>query len=96
MRMMVTVRIGAEAGTKGIKDGSMPKAIEAFIQQFKPESAYFTIDHGDRIAFFVIAMAEAAQMPAIAEPFFAGFNAHVEFRPAMNVDDLKAGLKLSH
>ena len=28
-------------------------------------------------------------MPAVAEPWFLAFDAHIEFHPAMNLEDLK-------
>jgi hypothetical protein len=97
MRMMMTVTIAAEAGNRGLKDGSLPRTIEAFMQQFKPEAAYFTIAGGDRTAIFVLSMTDANQLPTLAEPFFEALGAHIELTPAMNADDLKAGLqKMPH
>jgi hypothetical protein len=93
MRMMMTVTIGAEAGNRGLKDGSLPRTIEAFVKQFKPEAAYFTIAGGDRTAIFVLSMTDAHQLPALAEPFFEALGAHIELTPAMNADDLKTGLQ---
>jgi hypothetical protein len=97
MRMMVKVTIGAKAGNQGIKDGSLPKTMEAFMQQHKPEAAYFTTEGGERTAFFVINMADGSAMPSVAEPFFQALGAEVDFRPVMNADELRAGLqKLPH
>ena len=40
----------------------------------------------------VVDLQDASQIPAIAEPWFIGFNAAVEFHPAMVAKDLeKAG-----
>ena len=95
--MMMTVKIGVEAGNRGIKDGALPRTIEAFMQQFKPEAAYFTTEGGDRTALFFLNMSETSQIPAMAEPFFQALGAHIELKPVMNGDDLKAGLqKLPH
>jgi hypothetical protein len=97
MRMMMTVRIGAEAGNRGVKDGALPKTIEAFMQQHKPEAAYFTTEGGDRTAIFFLHMTETSQIPGMAEPFFQALGAHIEFKPVMNGEDLKVGLqKLPH
>lgn len=97
MRMMVKVTIGAKAGNQGIKDGSLPRTIDAFMQQFKPEAAYFATEGGDRTAFFVVDMTDPSIIPSIAEPFFQALGAGVDFRPVMNADDLRAGLqKLPH
>ena len=97
MRMMVKISIGAKAGNQAIKDGSLPRTMEAFTQQYKPEAAYFTTEGGDRTAFFVISLTDPSLIPSIAEPFFHAMGAGVDFRPVMNADELRAGLqRLSH
>jgi len=58
----------------------------------KPETAYFTDDHGKRTAYVFFELRDASQIPAVAEPWFLAFNAHVEFHPVMVAKDLaKAG-----
>jgi hypothetical protein len=37
-------------------------------------------------------MADSADMPPFAEPFFAGLAADVEISPVMNPEDLQKGL----
>jgi hypothetical protein len=37
-------------------------------------------------------MKDASEIPAIAEPLFAGLNARIQLLPVMNADDLKRGL----
>jgi hypothetical protein len=41
----------------------------------------------------VFDMKDASSIPVVAEPFFMGLNADVQFTPVMNADDLKAGLE---
>jgi hypothetical protein len=67
--------------------------MEAFMRDHKPEAAYFTAQGGDRTAFFVVDLPEASAIPSLAEPFFMALNAHVDFRPVMNAEDLRAGLQ---
>jgi len=94
MRTLVTVTVGTEAGNGAIKDGSLPKIIEAFMREYKPEAAYFTTtEGGERSALFVIDLADPSAIPSMAEPFFMGLNARVTFRPVMNPDELSAGLQ---
>jgi hypothetical protein len=96
MRMMLKVSIPAEAGNSAIKDGSLPKIMADALERLKPEAAYFLAENGLRTAIMVIDVADPSDIPRIAEPFFAGFNAGVSLQPVMNADDLKKGLsKLS-
>ena len=93
MRTVVQVIIPVETGNKAIKDGSLPKTMESFMQRFKPEAAYFYAMNGKRSAFFVIDMPDPSDIPVIAESFFFNLNAEIFMTPAMNADDLKAGIK---
>lgn len=93
MRMMLRVSIPVESGNKGIKDGSLPKTIATFIEQHKPEAAYFTVENGSRTAYFFLDVADVSLMPVIDEPFFINHNAEIWFKPVMNAAELKAGLE---
>ena len=93
MRTMMRVTFPVEAGNKAIRENSLPKLMQAFLEQFKPESAYFFPSEGKRSALFVFDLKEPSQIPAIVEPLFMGLNAAVEFTPVMNADDLRSGLE---
>lgn len=93
MRTMVTVMFDAESGNKAIKDGSLPKIVETFIERFKPESAYFRALQGKRSMQFVFNLSDPSDIPSLAEPFFMGLNAEIEATPVMNADDLRKGLQ---
>lgn len=93
MRTMLRVSIAAEAGNKAIKDGSLPKIMEGFMQRHKPESAYFFAEAGKRTAQFVFDLSDPSDIPSIAEPFFMGLNAEISATPVMNGDDLRKGLE---
>jgi hypothetical protein len=46
-----------------------------------------------RTAFFFFDLADPTEIPSVAEPFFMNLNAQIEFCPAMDAADLKAGLE---
>jgi hypothetical protein len=92
MRMLMTVEMDTEASNRGIKDGSLPKLMESALDRLHPEAAYFTTHEGHRTAYLVLDVQEAPQMVEIAEPFFAGLNAKIDWSPVMNAQDLQEGL----
>jgi hypothetical protein len=65
------------------------KTIESILADLKPEAAYFAADNGKRTGFIFFDLKDASQIPAVAEPWFLAFDAHVELHPAMNLEDLK-------
>ncbi|MGE5337396.1 MAG: hypothetical protein ACM3PU_06180 [Gemmatimonadota bacterium] len=93
MRTLVTVTIDNEAGNRAIRDGTMSKIMETFTREHKPEAVYFTALDGKRTGLFVVDIASSSAIPAIAEPFFMQLGAHVDFKPVMNVEELRAGLQ---
>lgn len=93
MRTMLTVQFSAEDGNKAVKDGSLPKIVETFMERFKPESAYFRALNGKRSMQFVFDLSDSSDIPSVAEPFFSGLNAEIDATPVMNADDLRKGLQ---
>lgn len=92
MRTMLTVQMPVEKGNQAIKDGTLPRTMEKFMSDFKPEAAYFYPMNGKRTAQFVFDLKDPSQIPMVAEMFFSGMNAEVTMTPVMNADDLKKGL----
>jgi hypothetical protein len=89
MRCLLKVSIPVETGNATISDGTLSKTIESILNELKPEAAYFAEDNGQRTGFIFLDVKDASQIPAVAEPWFLAFQAHVEIHPAMNLDDLK-------
>jgi len=88
----MNVRIPHEQFNAAVKDGSAGPKLNRILEAAKPEAVYFTDDKGQRTAFIFLDMQDASQIPAIAEPWFLAFNAHVEIHPVMVPEDLaKAG-----
>ena len=92
MRMFLKVQMEVEAANRAIKDGSLPRIIQAFTEAAKPEGAWFTAMDGKRTMVAVFDLASPAQIPPLAEPFFTGLNARFELSPAMDAADLQTGL----
>ena len=95
MRTMLKVSFPVAAGNRAIKDGTLPKIVDAFVQRHKPEAAYFFADEGRRTMQYVFDMPDTSHIPSIAEPFFMGLDAEISFKPVMNLDDLRAGLDMA-
>lgn len=88
MRFMMKVSLPVEKANAAAKDGSLAKTIQSILAELKPEAAYFTDNDGKRTGFVVFDMQDSSQIPAVAEPWFLAFDAHIEIHPAMNLEDL--------
>jgi hypothetical protein len=95
MRMMLRFHIPVQAGNRAIKDGTLPKTMEALSQRLHPEASYFYPIDGQRAGMFVFDMKDPSEIPQIAEVLFTNLEADVSFSPVMNRDDLQKGLAAS-
>ena len=93
MRTLLKVTIPTEPGNRAILDGTLPKTMQAFVDEFKPEASYFFAENGQRTALFVVELKDATQIPVVAEPFFMNLGASLWSTPVMNANDLKVGLE---
>ncbi|MEU5657830.1 hypothetical protein ABZ802_19790 [Streptomyces sp. NPDC047737] len=91
MRMLLTAHMDTETANHAVSDGTMSKVIEEVVEHLKPEAAYFTLQNGQRTCLMVFDMEDSAQMPPLLEPLFHA-NSSISLQPAMNLEDLKAGL----
>jgi hypothetical protein len=89
MRMLMKVSLPIAEGNAAVADGTLGSTISSILSDLKPETVYFAEDNGARAAFVFLNITDSSQIPAIAEPWFLAFNAKVEFRAAMNLEDLK-------
>lgn len=93
MRMMMKVSIPVDSGNRGVKDGSLPRTVMGFVEKFKPEGCYFVAEGGNRTGLFFFDLKDATMLPSAAESFFINLNAAIEVTPAMNLEDMKAGVE---
>lgn len=77
-----------------VKDPNFLKTVEDYIKKFNCEGSYFTEVNGSRTMVLVLDLPSPDMIPAIAEPLFQGFDANVEIRPAMDLDDLKKAFSI--
>lgn len=92
MRTMLKLTFPVETSNKAVKEGILTNTVMRFVEQMKPESAYFYPEAGKRAALFVFDLEDSTLIPTSVEPFFANLDATVELTPVMNLEDLKAGL----
>ena len=86
---MMTVAIPVEEGNAAYRDGSLGKLVGQFINDHKPEAAYFsTNEDGERAGIMILDLKEPSDMIRLAEPWFLDLNARVTFKPVMNAQDL--------
>lgn len=92
MRVLLKVSLPVDSANDVIRAGKLGSTIQSILADQKPEAVYFVEMDGTRTAIVVVDIADASQIPAIAEPYFLAFNADVSFHPAMTPADLeKAG-----
>ncbi|WP_435972057.1 hypothetical protein [Streptomyces sp. Qhu_M48] len=92
MRMLLKVQMDTQMSNEAIKQGTLEKTMEKAMAVIRPEAAYFTTENGSRTAYIFFDLAECADMPKTAEPFFLELGAKVTYTPVMNREDLARGL----
>ncbi len=93
MRTLLKVSIPVEAGNTAVQEGRLAQVMQSLLEKLKPEAAYFVPEQGRRTALIFFDMQDPSQLVPISEPLFQGLNASLEFSPAMNAEDLRAGLQ---
>jgi hypothetical protein len=91
--MLLNIRFPHETFNSAVRDGTVGATLSRILEETRPESVYFTEQNGTRGAVMIVDVANASQIPALAEPWFLNFKADCEFRIVMTPEDLKgAGL----
>lgn len=93
MRMIMLVQMPNEPFNTAIRKGTAGAKVKEIVDALKPESAHFCEHHGERTGIFIVDVKNSYDIPSLSEPWFLSFNARVEFRVAMTLEDLgHAGL----
>ncbi len=87
MKMLVNVTFPIEPFNAMVKNGTVGHILGRIIDDIKPETIHFTEQDGCRAAVMVLEIANASDIPSIAEPWFLNFKAICEFRIAMTPED---------
>jgi hypothetical protein len=94
MRMIMNVTLPLEPFNSLVRSGEIAGVIRKILDAVKPDTIYFTEQDGYRGAIAVVNVAEASDVPRLAEPWFLGLEAECSFRIAMTPEDLgRAGLE---
>ena len=88
MRMIMSVELPLEPFNTFVRDGSAGQKIQKILEAIKPEAAYFHDNHGKRGGTLIVNLDSPSGIPALAEPWFLTFNAHIDLHPAMTPEDL--------
>ncbi|AVH99234.1 MULTISPECIES: hypothetical protein [Streptomyces] len=92
MRMLLKVQMDTQMSNEAIRQGTLEETLGKAMSAIRPEAAYFTTENGCRTAYVFFDLAESADMPKTAEPFFLELGAKVSYTPVMNREDLAKGL----
>jgi len=93
MRFLFRVSMPVEKFNQAVRDGVAHEKLGQILEATKPEAAFFTAKEGNRTAFLVVNLANASDIPSIAEPWMLHFDASIELLPVMTPQDLQqAGL----
>ncbi len=89
MRFLVKVHIPVEAGNAGLLDGSILPKIQNYLNEVKPEAAYFFLENGQRTLYVVLSIDRPEQLVEIGEPLWLDLKADVNVCPVMNAEDFE-------
>jgi hypothetical protein len=97
MRMLLKAVIDTEAGNERVNErlrsGALGEPLERWRELLQPEAFYYFPEDGQRAFIAVFDLADASQIPAIAEPLLLGAKAKVTLTPCMTVEDVKKGME---
>jgi len=89
---MIKFALPVESSNAAIRTGKLEKVFHQIVEDLKPEAAYFFPTGGERGGFFIVEMQDSSQIADMAERFFFGLRAQVEFVPAMSPAHWETGI----
>lgn len=88
MRTILFVQLPLEPFNTAVRNGTAGATMKKILDDAKPEAAYFTEIDGHRSGILIVDIPSASDIPRFTEPWFLSFNAEVQLRPAMTIEDL--------
>jgi hypothetical protein len=97
MRMLLKAVMDTEAGNERINErlrsGASGAPLERWRELLQPEAFYFFAEDGQRAFIAVFDLADASQIPAIADPLLLRAKAKVTITPCLTVEDAEKGME---
>jgi hypothetical protein len=93
MRMLLKAVFDTAATNELFRRGEVPEAFNRLEEVLQPEAYYGFVEDGQRTSIYIFDMADASQIPMIAEPMFQQGNAKVTLTPCMTLEDVKKGIE---
>ena len=87
MRFLTRVTLETETANNLVRNPEFRSKLDAIFAEIRPESVYFCVEGGRRTLYALVDVANNSDLPRIAEPFWLGLKAGVEFIPAMTKED---------
>ena len=89
MKFLVKATMPVKAGNAYVRGSDLQSRMDTVMGDVRPEAAYFTIDNGQRTAYFVMNVEDSLDLPRIAEPLWQAWEADVTFIPVIPAEDME-------
>lgn len=93
MKFLVIAQMSTETTNKAMKDPNFMQTFEDYFNSVKAEAVYLGEVNGGRGMYFVVDVPSVDMMAAIGEPLFQNYDAKVEFKPVMGLEDVKKAMQ---
>ena len=90
--VLIRATIPVAAGNAFVKSADWQGKMDQIMGDNKPETAYFTLDRGQRTLYLLVDVEHSHQLPTPAEPLWHTFQADVDFIPTMTQEDFGAAM----
>jgi len=93
MKFLLTIEFPTSEANKKAKDGSILPSIKKIINDINPETVYFGGIDGSRACYMIVNLEKNEETVMVCEPWYMLFNAKVDIKPVMSLDDLENAAK---